>query len=236
MSFDPRFLWLVVHDLRNPLNVIGLTVRMLQDTLTDADAGVREDLGVLGENVRQLERMLAKLSEFSRLGDTAGPLDVSPFDPRRLVAELVEDHVARASRNGKDEKDDATVAIDVAAGCPPAVELDQNRARLAIQSALANASAAAEGHPVRVVLDGSPGRWITRVVVDGKPRETVRPTPLKPDSFERLLGTPLERVSLELALAARVSELFGGTARLDVDEDRSAVVLDWPTKAGAAGA
>src|SRR5206468_1490437 len=69
MTFDPRMLWLIVHDLRNPLNVIALSVRILQDTLPKDDPSVQEDLGFLGENVRQLDRMLAQLGDFSRLND-----------------------------------------------------------------------------------------------------------------------------------------------------------------------
>jgi hypothetical protein len=59
--------------------------------------------------------------------------------------------------------------------------------------------------------------------------------------FERLKGDMAqgyanldwiaERRGLDLAIAARVSEMFGGTARLDAVEDRgTTVVLDWPTR------
>jgi hypothetical protein len=54
---------------------------------------------------------------------------------------------------------------------------------------------------------------------------------LRPDAFERICGVAAERRGLDLAIAARVSELFGGTARLDAVEHRdTTVILDWPTR------
>lgn len=36
---------------------------------------------------------------------------------------------------------------------------------------------------------------------------------------------------MDLAIVARISELFGGAARLDVDENRgTTIILDWPTR------
>ena len=44
-----------------------------------------------------------------------------------------------------------------------------------------------------------------------------------------------ERRGLDLAIAARVTELFGGTARLEVEPgQRSALILEWPERLGAA--
>jgi K+-sensing histidine kinase KdpD len=230
MSFDPRFLWLIVHDLRNPLNVISLTLRLLEETLPKDDPNVREDLGLLGENIQQLERMLSRLSDYSRLGSGEGHLELAPFDPRRLVSELVEDHVARAKPGA------SPVRFEAADDCPPQVELDPARARLAIQNALTNAAAASEGAPIVVALGGGPERLVVEVRTERAPRETIRPAQLRSDAFERLLATPMERLSLELALAAKVTELFGGTARLDVQEGRSSsVILDWPARAGREG-
>jgi signal transduction histidine kinase len=225
MSFDPRFLWLIVHDLRNPLNVLGLTLRLLEETAPQADPAVREDLALMAENVAQIERMLARLSDYSRLTSGESRLDLAPFDPRRLASEVIEMFEARAGTAA------SPVRLDVADACPAEVEHDPTRARLALQGALANAAASAEGGPILVGLDGRADRLIITIRVDRPPRETVKPAVLRSDLIERLTGTPLERLSLELALAAEVTEQFGGSARLDVREGQdSSIVLDWPVR------
>jgi len=45
------------------------------------------------------------------------------------------------------------------------------------------------------------------------------------------MGIEPDRLGLDLAIVARVTELFGGTARLEVEDGRgSTIVLDWPTQ------
>ncbi len=56
-------------------------------------------------------------------------------------------------------------------------------------------------------------------------------TELRPHLFERLCGTAAERRGMDLAIAARVSELFGGTARLEaVEQKGTTILLDWPVR------
>jgi hypothetical protein len=57
---------------------------------------------------------------------------------------------------------------------------------------------------------------------------------LGPSSFERLCGFAAERRGMDLAIAAKVSELFGGSARLELTASRgTVVVLDWPERLAA---
>ncbi len=119
---------------------------------------------------------------------------------------------------------------------PPVVTLDPERARLAVQCALENAGVAANGHPLQVMLTGGPDRCVVEVSVEGPPKASVEPTNLEEDRFQRLLGSAAERRGLDLATAARVSKLFGGSARLDVvPGERSAVILEWPTEISEPG-
>lgn len=223
LAFDPQFLWLIVHDLRNPLNVLGLTLRLLEETVVRNDPSMRDDLKLMGESVAQIERMLSRLGDYSRLTTGEVRLGATPFNPGRLASEVVDMVQARGGAGA------STIRVEVADDCPAEVKLDSGRARMAIQSALTNAVASAEGGPVVVELQGGPDRLLISIRVDQPPRETVKPAVLRPDLIERLTGTSLERLSLELALAAEVTEQFGGTARLDVVEGQgTAIVLDWP--------
>lgn len=222
---DAKFSALVVHDLRTPLNVIGLSLRMIEQVLPRDDQEVEEDLRFIDENFRQIERMLCQLSDYARLFDRGLQLSVSEFDPRRLVDELLED---RMSRPGVKP---SPVQLDVQKSCPPEATLDQRRARMAIEYALNNANAAAQEEPIRLILRGEPQRWIIEVAVDRPPPSSVSSLELRPQVFERLCGSAAERRGMELAIAARVSELFGGTARLDaVVGQGTTLILDWPAR------
>jgi signal transduction histidine kinase len=222
----PRFLPLVVHDLRAPLNVIGLSLAMLNQALPANDAEVAEDMQFIQDNVRQLDRMLSQLSDYYRLHESEDVSEATTvFSPGRLVDELLEARLAKAGARA------SQVSLEVSPTCPPDVELDPFRARVAIHYAVANAAVAANGEPVRVTLCGRPGRWVTEVVVDHPPPETVCSAVLDATGYERLCGIAAERRGLDLAIAAKVSAQFGGTARLEAEGGRrTAIILDWPTR------
>jgi signal transduction histidine kinase len=225
IELNTRFLSLVVHDLRTPLNVIGLTLRLIDQAMPKNDPELREDMSVLQDNVVQIERMLTYMTDFSRLVDDSVGLRLEKFDPKRMLAETIEEQRARStSPNG-------AVHLDVMPGCPPEVELDPFWARLAVRHAISNATAAADGSPVRLAVGGSADRLVMELRVDRPPPASVQATRLRSDVYERLFGTAHERRGLDLAIAARVSELFGGSGRLDVFEGRgTSVVLDWPSR------
>jgi len=225
---DSRFFPLIVHDLRTPLNVIGLSLRMIDQALPRGNAELEEDLRFVEENFKQIERMLSQLSDYCRLFESDSLVQVAEFSPARLVSEVVESRSLKAgARSG-------AIEVDVRASCPPEASLDPLRARQAIQYALSNAMAAANGSGVRVALDGGPDRWLIEFHVDHPPPPTVKSTDLRPQLFERLCGIAAERRGMDLAIAARVSEMFGGSARLVVEPERgSTVVLDWPARIGA---
>jgi signal transduction histidine kinase len=222
---DTRLSALIVHDLRSPLNVIKLSLRMIEPVLPPNVPDVQEDLRFIDENFRQLERMLSQLGDYARLFEPGFPLSVSLFSPRRLVEEMLESRAAQ--RNGNS----APVRLKVDATCPAEAELDLERVWQAIDYVLTNASAAAGEAPIQLTLRGRPGRWVIEVGVALPFPSSVHSVALHPQEFERLCGTAAERRGMDLAIAARISEVFGGTARLEAIEGRgTTVILDWPTQ------
>jgi len=230
---DVPFSSMVVHDLRTPLNVIGLSIRMVEQALPRDDPEVEEDLRFIDENLRQIERMLTQLSDYARLFGSGLGLTVDAFDPRRMVDEILENRESRSSRPGWKG---SPVHLDVQRTCPQEAVLDQGRARMAIEYALSNANAAAHDEPIRLTLRGGPqpGRWVTEVAIDRPPPTSITSVELRPRSFERLCGCAADRQGMDLAIAARVSELFGGSARLEVVPGRgTTIILDWPASSGS---
>jgi signal transduction histidine kinase len=225
IQLSPRFLSMVIHDLRTPLNVICLTLRLIEKAAPKDNPDLNEDFDVVQENVTQLERMLALLTDYCRLIDNPEGLRGDSFDPRRLLVEVVGEFSSRLPAGAE------SIPCTVRPNCPQEVQLDPNRVRLALQHALNNAWAAAEGSPVRVELKGASERLVVEVIVDRPPPANVHPKTLGPNDYERLFGTMQERRGLDLAIAARISELFGGSVRLELREGQStAIVFDWPVR------
>lgn len=219
---NSRYQEVVVHDLRTPLNVISLALRMLDESPVAKDTESAEDLGMIRANALELERMLVHLVDFSRLPERRDGLALDRFDPRRLLEEVAAE--LRPARGV------GPVELDLASG-PAEVTLDPLRARMAYQKALLNAAAASMGAPIRIRLDGAPGRCVATFRLDVPPRDSVRSHEIDALHFERLLGTTAERRGLDLAITARVSTLFGGSARLEATPGQgTAVILDWPAR------
>jgi signal transduction histidine kinase len=222
---DPQFSSLVVHDLRTPLNVIVLSLNMIEHSLPNHDPDVDEAIRFIKENYRQIEQMVSQLSDYARLFENGPPLSVSDFDPRRLVGALIE------NRRSRPWMRTSPVQLDIQETCPTEATLDQLRARMAIEYALNNADAAAQGEPIRLRLRGGPQRWIIEVAIDQPPPASVTSHTLEPQAFERLCGSAVERRGMDLAIAARISEMFGGTARFDAVEGLgTTIILDWPSR------
>lgn len=222
---DPRFLALAVHDLRTPLNVIGLTIRAISQSAPVKNPEFDEDLTFLQDNARQIEKMLAQIGDFCRLVESTSPPSGLEFDLCRFLGDFLED---RAGRPGVEA---TPVQLELDGNCPREVSLDSNRTRMALQHALANAVAAAGTAPVRIRVGGGADRVRIEFVVDRPPPPTVTSISLRPDVFERLSGSAAERRGLDLAIAARISEIFGGSARLEIEPGQSStIVLDWPAR------
>lgn len=225
VSLDSQLISLLVHDLRNPLNAIGMALHMIEGELPESCEELRQDVAMIAESSRSLRKMLKALSDYNTLlsGETrSAPL---PFDPRRLVAEAVAD-LTETVEGGA-----ARLYLDIDETAPATVELDQGRARLALGHALANAIEAAGQAEVRVAVEGRPGHWITRIASEQPPPEMVRGGPLGAERPWRLLGNAMERRGLDLVIVASVSESFGGTATLEIEPGlRSTLVLDWAAK------
>ena len=224
-AIDPRFLALVVHDLRTPLNVFNLTIRAIGQSVPSPSPDFEEDLTFLQENSKQMEKMLAQLGDYCRLVESEQRPSAVEFETKRFLTDFLEEKLSKRDSEFK------SVRLEIGNDSPSEVALDPNRVRLAIQHALANAMAAAGDAPVKLRSRGPSGRWTIDLVVEKAPPPTVTAVPLQSHIFERMIGAPAERRGLDLAIAARVSELFGGSARLEVEPGtRSVITLDWPAR------
>lgn len=222
---DPKLLGTIVHDLRNPLNVIQLSTRMIDQLRGVQGADLEEDLMILRQNTQQLELMLQLLGDYCRQYETETLSNSMRFGTERLVLDVIEQQRDALTNGDRARPIDAQIEPTA----PKSLELDLSRARLALGLALRNALVSAPKAGVRIIVEGDNGRVRFRIQVEDLSKSSPAPVDLRGDRFERLLPVAAERRALDLAIAARVSELFGGTARLAPEPDgSSSIVLDWP--------
>ena len=222
---DPQFFSLVIHDLRTPLNVITLSLRMIAQSLPKENLELDQDVRYIDVSLRQIESMLSKLADYYRLFSPESNLHPTSFNPHTLVSETLEKH--RAKPAGRL----SPIDLKVDPSCPSEVLLDPSKASLAIHYALLNAAEAARGEPISLTLRGAPDRWIIEVTLNQPAPPSVTPFPLTSRDFERLTGAPAERRGMELAIAARITNLFQGAAHLSLSPSRhSTITLNWPSR------
>ena len=219
----PRVEELVIHDLRTPLNVIGLALKMLERQPAASDPELAEDLSFIRYGVADIERMISCLVEASRMPEDATGLDAETFDLREIFDETVEELRRSSGRSPVD--------VAIYSDGPNKVHLDRWKTKLAISHAASNVLVAAGRKPISIRLSGGPTRCIMRFESSVSAREGVKAGRIETGVFERLLGTAGERRGLDLAIVAMISNLFGGSAHLDVIPGQgTAVILDWPTR------
>ncbi len=222
---DTRLLEVLVHDLRSPLNTIKLAMHGLSD-VPSLDPELGEDVAMIARNLGELERMLTVVADFSQLPCEPGRLRPATFDLGRLVRELAEVH--------GEAQPHLRLSTDTGVA-PVIVELDPTLAAQALRAVLENAIRAAGDGPgvIRLALHHDPAAEGCRLEVrlESPPPDSVQAAELRPDSYRKLLGNAAERRGLDLAVAARITHLFGGQCRLDLEPGvRSTVRLEWPTR------
>jgi signal transduction histidine kinase len=222
---DPKLLGTIVHDLRNPLNVIQLSTRMIDQMRAMEGANLDEDLAILRQNTQQLELMLQLLGDYCRQYETQSLLNSMRFGTQRLVLDVIELQ-RELLLNGQHNR---VIESEIRPNTPESLDLDLSRARLALGMVLRNALSASSTARARIIVEGDQD-WVTfRVRIEEPPKGPAHSADLRADAFERLLPVAAERRALDLAIAARVSELFGGTARMEFeDANSSSIVLRWP--------
>ena len=222
---DSQFFRLVAHDLRSPLNVIGLSLRLIGQVMPAGDPEVAEDFRFIEENVGQIERIVTQIGDYFRLFEDHVALVPAEFAPRKLIEELI------ATRPDKPSTRFGKIELIAREECPDVVELDPIRAKLAISYVLANATAAAGSTPIQLILSRNHDQFRLEATLKTSPPASVSSTALSSLDFTRLCGVAAERRGMDLAIAAKVSEMFGGWARLEVVERvQTTIVLEWPLR------
>lgn len=209
-QFKSDLLALAGHDLRDPLNTIGLCAQTLREDLTGA-ASAQSLVTVIADSVRHMDRFLANL-----LTDAAG--DARELVLERIPTELpsfVADVVSR-SHAAADAKAIALHLIveDDALRAPPA-RVDPARFRQILENLVGNAiKFSPPGRQVWVELSHDPARGGHRLVVrDEGPGLGAEDWPRLFSKYQRLSARPTAGESstgLGLFIVKNLVTLHGG--------------------------
>jgi len=195
----------VSHELRTPLARMRVALELAEEGDV---ARARQALGEIGEDVGELERLVAEILAAARL-DLAGsgglPLHLETVEPGGLLAEVAQRFRARHG--------DRSLDLELAPGLPE-VEVDAALLRRLLGNLLDNAAKYSEGPAPISLLAAADGQALRIEVRDrgiGVPAEDLPHlfTPFFRTDRSRARGTG--GVGLGLALAKRIAEAHGGS-------------------------
>ncbi len=172
---------LLIHDLRTPLNVIGLALRLLADS---SDSEMMREVEFAESSVQQMVRILKLVGELARA-----------VDPKTLAAsvrvnvrEWVQGVVASVAQ-------EVGVVVNFEESLPESVELHEQLAKSAVRLAYENAMAASEENRVSVSCWGGARAGVLRSIRQNRRR---RPPAMNWLKLESVLRNCSGRPNLDL--------------------------------------
>lgn len=197
------FLGMISHELRTPLHAIVSSIELLGFNYhSEADRKVIQRLETAG---RHLEAQMRDLTDYARLG--AGKLELrhEHFEPRELLASIVDEHVMSAAARGLKLESEMS-------GMRGFVDSDPHRIRQIVNNLVTNAIRYTETGTVCVHLKQRPAVLIF-VVSDTGPGVPPAQVPLIFQEFTQLDASRTRRfegAGMGLAIVQGLVKLFGG--------------------------
>jgi signal transduction histidine kinase/CheY-like chemotaxis protein len=202
------FLGMISHELRTPLHAIVSSIELLGFNFqSEAD---RKVIQRLESAARHLEAQMRDLTDYARLGAGKLELRYEQFEPRELLASIVDEHTPSALARG------LTLASE-ASGLTGPVDSDPHRIRQIVSNLVTNAIRYTEKGSVRVRLVQRLA-VLTIEVSDTGPGVPPKQLPLMFKEFTQLDGSRTRRfegAGMGLAIVQGLLKLFGGSVAVE---------------------
>lgn len=203
---------LISHDLRTPLNVIGLALRVIAESEA---GGIENEIAIAEEGVRAIADAISILSELARTLEPPGE------KPALVSGKAVAESLLAEFPPGLIRLDDD--------GSPVSLAAAESSLRAALRAAFANAVRSAAGEPVTATARQAAEAWT--ITIENAESPGPRPRPSRKTSAgwpTRILGVRGDRFGLDLWVARRALALSGGTLELDQSDEKSALAIRFP--------
>ncbi|MEC5408662.1 ATP-binding protein [Paraburkholderia sp. MPAMCS5] len=201
------FLGMISHELRTPLHAIVSSIELLGFNYhSEADRKVIQRLDTAA---RHLEAQMKDLTDYARLGAGKLELRYEHFEPRELLASIVDEHEMSAAARGLTLESEAS-------GASGLVDSDPHRIRQIVNNLVTNAIRYTETGAVRVKLMQRPA-LLSFVVSDTGPGVPAAQIPLIFEEFTQLDGSRTRRfegAGMGLTIVQGLVKLFGGTVEV----------------------
>jgi signal transduction histidine kinase len=192
----------VSHDLKNPLNMVGLGTDYLARLLPDSDAA-RRQVGNLRAATRRMDVLVRDLLDLSSIEAGHFSIDRVPVAARAIVDEAL--HSTRAQAEAKSQSLHATIAAS-----EPTAACDRGRVLQVLVNLIDNAiKFSPEGSPINVTVDGD-GRAVWFTVTDVGPGIAPEEASRVFEPFWRAAKTNKPGTGLGLAIAKAIVDAHGG--------------------------
>ncbi len=192
----------VSHDLKNPLNMIGLGTDFLSRRLP-SDDGAQRHLANLRAAARRMELLVRDLLDLATIEAGQFAIDAAPVPARAIVDDTLE--ATRAIAEAKAQSLHATIASS-----EPELVCDRGRVVQVLVNLVDNAiKFSPDGSPINVTVDRD-ADTVRFSVTDVGPGIAGDEAPHVFEPFRRVRGTGKPGTGLGLAIAKAIVEAHGG--------------------------
>ncbi|HEY1379801.1 MAG TPA: ATP-binding protein [Gemmataceae bacterium] len=224
----------VAHEVRNPLTSIKMLIQTGREDVANGVASAprglpAEDLHVIEQEVRRIERSLQTFLDFARPPKLRrAPTDLGPLP--EYVVSLIR---GRAERQGVSVRVDRPRAPS-GAGSPVVAEADADQLRQVLLNLVLNAlDVMPRGGALAIRLGEPRDGWVELSVTDTGPGVSAD---VRPRLFEPFVSDKEAGLGLGLSVSRRIVEDHGGTLRADNRAEGGAVfTVRLPANAGGLG-
>jgi signal transduction histidine kinase/CheY-like chemotaxis protein len=202
------FLGMISHELRTPLHGIVSSIELLG--LSFQSEGDRKVIQRLDSAARHLEVQMRDLTDYARLGAGKLELRYQQFEPRELLASIIDEHTPAACVRGLRLESEA-------AGLTGPVDSDPHRIRQIVSNLVTNAIRYTEKGSVQVRLTQRLA-VLTIVVSDTGPGVPPNQLSLMFKEFTQLDGSRARRfegAGMGLAIVQGLLKLLGGNVAVE---------------------
>jgi signal transduction histidine kinase len=216
----------ISHELRSPLTRIRLAEEMLREKLAKVNGGALEDhLDTIREEIQELDRLIGRILELSKLNVREFPLRFEPMDPSELIKDLLNKLVPLIEKKG--------LSFEAETSYAPPFTGDKDALRSVFANIIENAvKFTPEAGAISITMDWQPQSLdvqVTNTFEKLSEEDLVRIF----DPFHRITRNGEVGYGLGLTIARKIVEKHGGVVKAQNGQKGLEMIISLPRTHGA---